>query len=53
VRRERRLSLILLVALSIAAVALSPWLGTRALLLYVFKGLPTRLIRPGRPAPAQ
>lgn len=53
VRRERRLSLILLVALSVAAVALSPWLGTRALLLYVVKGLPTRLIRPGRPAPAQ
>jgi len=45
VKLERRASLILIAALSLGAVALSPWLGTKALLLYVFKGLPPRLIR--------
>jgi uncharacterized membrane protein len=44
-RLERRASLILIAALSLGAVGLSPWLGTKALLLYVFKGLPPRLIR--------
>jgi uncharacterized membrane protein len=44
--RQRRLSLILMVVLSAGAVALSPWLGARALLLYAIKGLPPRLIRP-------
>ena len=37
---ERRASLILLVALSLTAVVLSPWLGAWALLLYAVKGVP-------------
>jgi len=41
-RMERRRGLIALVALSLGAVALSPWLGTKALLLYAAKGLSLR-----------
>jgi uncharacterized membrane protein len=44
-RDERRMSLILLIALSAGAIVLSPWLGARALLLYVFKGLPPHLMK--------
>jgi hypothetical protein len=41
-RLERRRGLIVLVALSLAAVALSPWLGGKALLLYALKGVSLR-----------
>ena len=41
--RERRSGLILIIALSVAVVAISPWLGTKALLFYALRGLPARL----------
>jgi len=43
---ERRLGLIVIIALSVGAVALSPWLGTWALLIYALKGwLPRQLAK--------
>lgn len=44
-KAERRIGLFLIIALSVLAVALSPWLGAKALLLYALKGVPTRLMR--------
>lgn len=45
VMAEHRTRLIQIVALSVGAVALSPWLGAKALLLYALRGLPLRRIR--------
>jgi len=42
---ERRTGLIQIVALSVGAVALSPWLGAKALLLYALKGMAQRVIK--------
>lgn len=53
---ERRDGLVMIIVLSLAALALSPWLGSRALLLYAVKSLsPERwarsLLRRGAAAP--
>lgn len=43
---ERRNGLVMIIVLSLGAVALSPWLGARALWLYALKGVvPDRLVQ--------